>query len=657
VDLEGKMLGNRYELIEKIGGGGMAVVYKAKCHLLKRYVAVKILRDEFTTDSEFLNRFKVESQAAASLSHPNIVSIYDEGNEDGIYYIVMEYVKGQTLKEYILRQGVIDPAIAASIAAQICSAIEHAHKNNIVHRDIKPHNIILTHELIAKVTDFGIAKAASSSTLTMTGNAIGSVHYFSPEQARGGYIDEKSDIYSLGIVLYEMLIGRVPFDGESPVTVALKHIDEPIIPPIQISSSIPKSLSDIVLKAVEKNQADRYKSAKEMLEDLQKAQKDPTLDFVTFNHSNSEEQTTQRVPVVIQPSRVREGAKNISPAANKKEKVRGDENTDRKKSDRATIIAAFTTAFIIILLISGFVGFYITSKFFNKSAEIKAPNLVGTLVDDAKDALLKNGITLTIKESRYDEKAPKDTIMSQTPDASMAVKSPGEIQVVVSLGQEQVSVPDLSAMDYKSAQFELEKGSLVFKPIYEYSAEIPQNNVIRQNPEKSTQVAKNSAVEVYISSGIAPDKVKVPSLIGLSLVEAKAALRSNNLLLGEITYSKDKTRSADTVLSQSILAGADAENLAKVDVVLNSDANKASQASKDIFINISGKGEGKDTFNVRVEMESASGTKVVYNNICSKNDNEIKIPVTGSGKVNLKVFIDNKLDSQEIIDLNQEAYQ
>ena len=235
MNLEGKMLGNRYEIIEKIGNGGMATVYKAKCHVLNRYVAVKVLRDEFTTDEEFIKRFAAEAQSAASLTHPNIVSIYDVGHEDNLYYIVMELIKGKTLKEIINEDGKLSWKWSLNVASQIASALETAHKNKIVHRDIKPHNIIITEEGIAKVTDFGIAKAVSNSTITAFGTTIGSVHYFSPEHARGGFTDEKSDLYSLGVVMYEMLTGVVPFDADTAVSVALKHMQEEAIEPIKIN--------------------------------------------------------------------------------------------------------------------------------------------------------------------------------------------------------------------------------------------------------------------------------------------------------------------------------------------------------------------------------------------------------------------------------------
>ena len=280
MDLKGRLLANRYEILEKIGSGGMATVYKAKCHVLNRYVAIKILRDEFTTDEEFVKRFNSEAQAAASLSHPNIVSIYDVGNEDNIYYIVMELVRGKTLKQIITEEGALPWKWSVNIAMQIASALETAHKNNIVHRDIKPHNIIITEDGVAKVTDFGIAKAVSNSTITAFGTTIGSVHYFSPEQAKGGYTDAKSDIYSLGVVMYEMLTGRVPFDSDTSVSVALKHMQEAPVPPMEINENIPKAVNDIILKAMEKEPMARYQTATAMLRDLSMALKDPDGEFV-----------------------------------------------------------------------------------------------------------------------------------------------------------------------------------------------------------------------------------------------------------------------------------------------------------------------------------------------------------------------------------------
>ena len=280
MNIIGKTIANRYEIISQTGVGGMATVYTARDNVLNRKVAIKVLKDEFTTDEEFVKRFNSEAQAAASLSHPNIVSIYDVGNEDGIYYIVMELVRGKTLKQIITEEGALPWKWSVNIAMQIASALDTAHKNNIVHRDIKPHNIIITEDGVAKVTDFGIAKAVSNSTITAFGTTIGSVHYFSPEQAKGGYTDAKSDIYSLGVVMYEMLTGRVPFDSDTSVSVALKHMQEPPVPPMEINDNIPQAVNDIILKAMEKEPMARYQTATAMMRDLSRALKDPEGEFV-----------------------------------------------------------------------------------------------------------------------------------------------------------------------------------------------------------------------------------------------------------------------------------------------------------------------------------------------------------------------------------------
>ena len=321
MNLIGKMLDNRYEILEKIGVGGMATVYKAKCHVLNRFVAVKILKDEFTTDSDFIKKFNTEAQSAASLTHPNIVSIFDVGNEDNLYYIVMELIQGKTLKEIITEDGKLSWKWSVNIAIQIASALETAHKNNIIHRDIKPHNIIITEDGMAKVTDFGIAKAVSNSTITAFGTTIGSVHYFSPEHARGGFTDAKSDLYSLGVVMYEMLTGKVPFDADTPVSVALKQVQEEPVDPITYNKDIPISVNRIILKAMQKDPNLRYQSATEMLKDLSMALKRPNEDFVVLALQD-DDSPTQKIPTIYDLEMEENNDKNAPKAGEETEKKR-----------------------------------------------------------------------------------------------------------------------------------------------------------------------------------------------------------------------------------------------------------------------------------------------------------------------------------------------
>ena len=384
MNLVGRVIGNRYEIIEKIGEGGMATVYKAKCNILKRYVAVKVLRDEFTTDEEFIKRFNTEAQSAASLTHPNIVSIYDVGHEENIYYIVMELVQGKTLKDIINEDGTLPWKWALNVSIQVASALEMAHRNSIVHRDIKPHNIIITEDGIAKVTDFGIAKAVSNSTITAFGTTIGSVHYFSPEHARGGYTDAKSDLYSLGVVMYEMLTGRVPFDADTPVSIALKHMQEKPIEPIKLNPTIPYAVNKIIMKAMEKDPNERYQSATEMLKDLSMALKNPEGDFV--EQKDFTNQYTQRIPTLGEQEYIRNNDEDY-------EDEEQDEPKKKMSKKKKAIIITVIILGIILLPVIGFFGMK-TIMDWGVPKDVDLPNLVGKTLEEANKEIEKTVVAL-----------------------------------------------------------------------------------------------------------------------------------------------------------------------------------------------------------------------------------------------------------------------
>ena len=372
MNLIGRMLANRYEILEKIGNGGMATVYKAKCHVLNRFVAVKVLKEEFITDIDFIKRFRSEAQTAASLTHPNIVSIYDVGNEGDVYYIVMELIQGKTLKEIIVEDGKLSWKWSVNIAIQIASALEVAHKNNIVHRDIKPHNIIITEDGIAKVTDFGIAKAVSNSTITAFGTTIGSVHYFSPEHARGGYTDAKSDLYSLGVVMYEMLTGRVPFDADTPVSIALKHMQEKPIEPIKLNPAIPFAVNQIILKAMQKDPNLRYSSATEMLKDLGLALKNPDGNIVV--NKDIDTGYTQRIPTL---NSERLNSSKLNNEATKKEGY----FKKHPKMKIAVIGMSIIVFFIVCILIGYFTMVWSSPK------NVTVPSITGLTLEQAEKKL------------------------------------------------------------------------------------------------------------------------------------------------------------------------------------------------------------------------------------------------------------------------------
>lgn len=524
--MEGLLLGNRYELMEKIGGGGMAVVYKAKCRLLNRFVAVKILRDEFTDDEEFVKRFRIEAQAAASLSHPNIVPIFDVGHENNMHYIVMEYIDGITLKEYISEKGVLSWKEAVNIAVQICSAIEHAHKNHIVHRDIKPHNILFTREGIAKVTDFGIARAVSSSTITMVGSTIGSVHYFSPEQARGGFTDEKSDLYSLGITIYEMITGRVPFDGDSPVAVALKHIQDKAERPADINQGVPRAVNDIVMKAIRKDQNHRYQSASDLLTDLQKTIRDPNSVFVA-DGGYIEEQPTRKLAAVGDVEFADEGGSADGDGEKHMKK--------KKKRDRLSILLGIVTALII-----GGIFFYIGIRIVvpiimpEKPKDFVAENYVNSSFMDVRDQLKEHEITAEEIRRVHSDVYDKDVITWQNVSEGDTLKPGSKIEFEVSDGPELIAVPNVAGKEFRVGELMLKDEKFVIDHITENSESVGTGLIIRTEPAIGEMLTPGSTVTVVESLGPELKQVKMPDLAGLTRVQAEKKIEENGLKLGKI---------------------------------------------------------------------------------------------------------------------------
>lgn len=522
--MEGQLLGNRYLLLEKIGGGGMAVVYKAKCTLLNRFVAIKILRSDFTNDEEFVKRFKIEAQAVASLSHPNVVSIYDVGHQDDIHYIVMEYVDGMTLKDYIDKNGALNWQDAIKITIQICSAIEHAHKNNIVHRDIKPHNILLTKDGIAKVTDFGIARAVTSSTITMVGSTIGSVHYFSPEQARGGFIDEKSDLYSLGIALYEMVTGKVPFDGDTPVAVALKHIQEVPVEPHKIIPSIPYGVNEIIMKAIQKEQNMRYQSATAMKNDLNKVLIQPQGGFV--GNDNLSSQATIRMPAV------NSSGMDNSRKGDSRNSRQQEAEKQKKKNTAAYWLAGITSILIIAIAI------IISISLFNKGNDdqtYKIENYIGKDYTAIQQDLKNKGFN--VKEIWKDnDTIAKNIIIDQSIPPGQDYKSGNytSLELTISKGPKMTSVPDVKEREYRDAQNDLSSASLTWKIEKEFNDNVPANYVIRTEPVAGEQVKEGSEVTLYVSKGSEVKTVKVPNLVGKTEIEAQKLLSDSKLVLGNI---------------------------------------------------------------------------------------------------------------------------
>ena len=569
-----KLLAGRYELIEKIGEGGMAVVYKAKDRLLNRYVAIKILRPEFTQDEQFLDSFKRESQAAAGLQHPNIVSIYDVGRTGNINFIVMELVDGRPLSDFIKENGHLDYKTTIDIAKQMASALAIAHKHQIIHRDVKPHNIMITSDGVAKLTDFGIARAVSKATMVAdTSKIIGSVHYFSPEQARGAYVDERSDIYSLGIVMFEMLTGRVPFDGETPVEVALKHINEDVPSPAKLVPGIPPALDKVVLKATDKYQTERYKSADEMLEALKNVEfvtqmvGDRVFAGETDNKPRRDESLV--APVMSSRREDREQEMVIAPANPRKPKAKPD---DKKKKKRAIIIgvaAAAILALFGILYVSGIIG--------GGGKEVTVPDVKGMSYSEAKEVLEAKGLKIEkADEPIASQKIEKGKIVSQTPSKNSKVKKGRTVRVILSAGNTELKVPDLKGLSYKEAKTLLsEMGLQISKGDEVDSDSVTEGLIASQYPSAKTKVDKGDIITVNISKG-KKDAV-IPKLVGTTFTsesDVSDILSKYGYKLGKVSY-EESYETPGTIIKQSPDAGTTAEKKTTVDIVISKAKSKA----------------------------------------------------------------------------------
>ena len=568
MNLEGRLLGNRYEILENIGNGGMATVYKAKCHVLNRYVAVKVLRDEFTTDGEFVKRFNTEAQSAASLTHPNIVSVYDVGSEGDIHYIVMELIKGKTLKEIINEDGALSWKWSVNVAIQIASALETAHKNNIIHRDIKPHNIIITEDGIAKVTDFGIAKAVSNSTITAFGTTIGSVHYFSPEHARGGYTDAKSDLYSLGVVLYEMVTGQVPFNADTPVSVALKHMQEIPKEPMELNPNVPKAVNDIIMKAMQKDTNLRYQNATEMLRDLSKALKNPNGDFVVTE--KQEDFPTQRISTIYDKSEEEPSRRN-----NENKKEDGKLKTFIKNHKALSLVLGGILLFVITILITNLVIKLVTK------ADVQIPDVVGMEQTEAQKTIEDAKLKYEKKSEEYNKDVPVGYIISQDPGymPNYNVKEGSTISVVVSLGQNLVKVPKVTGLTQDDATKQLEDLGLVVNVEETYSSKVEAGYVIEQSVKENEEIDAGESITIKVSKGT--EKVTVPDLTGKTESEAKTAIKDAGLKLKTVVTTEDTTKEDGVVVKQSLEAGTEVEKNATITITIN---KKTVNKTSDIII-------------------------------------------------------------------------
>lgn len=578
---EGVFLGKRYEILGRIGSGGMADVYKGKDHKLNRYVAVKVLKSDYRNDESFIKKFVSEAQAAAGLMHPNVVNVYDVGQDRGLYYMVMELVEGITLKEYIEKKERLSAKEAISISIQMISGIQAAHNHHIIHRDIKPQNIIISKDGKVKVTDFGIARA-TTSTATISTNVMGSVHYTSPEQAKGGIVDERSDIYSAGITMYEMVTGHVPFDGDSTVSVALKHLKEKIVAPSVEVPDIPYSLDCIIMKCTEKNVERRYQNCQALISDLKHSLVDPNGHFV-------DEQLgvfTGRKPagdetILMSEDEIRRAQERSYSQSDDYDDSDYDDDDDddyraptqRRNSDYnrkknvdpntkkimkiLMVVAAAIIAMVIIFMVGNAMGAFkggIGLNTTTNDAKVVVPNLLGMTEDEAKAALKKKNLGYSIAGREESDKYAAGEIMEQSEKANSKVEKNTEIKVVISTGKAKktVSVPDVRGMSEDDAQKTLENLNLVVEAQAQNNDTVASGKVISTDPAAGTQLTEGSKVTMYVSLGI--ESVEVPSITGMSSEEAQSAIQ-NVGLQASVTEDYSDTVASGMVISQDPASG------------------------------------------------------------------------------------------------------
>ncbi len=604
----GMFISDRYEIIDKVGSGGMADVYKARCHRLNRFVAIKVLKPEYSDDKNFVKKFRGEAQSAAGLSHPNIVNVYDVGDDNGLHYIVMELVEGITLKNFIERKGKLEVKEAVGIAIQIAMGMEAAHMNHIIHRDIKPQNIIISREGKVKVTDFGIAKATNSNTITS--NAMGSVHYLSPEQARGGYSDEKSDIYSLGVTLYEMLSGQLPFAGDNTVSVALLHIQGEATPLRELDPNIPLSVDRIVQKCMQKRPERRYLTASELMTDLKRSISNPNGDFVVIPPAAVSDSPTitisdAEVNHIKSATKMSGGGYDTSkelfqntdagqPDAGSEEEASDEEeelDSVDPRVEKIILVGSIVAGVILTILIIFFVVRFFklfprsnsnsnvtteestaesTSSTSETVGTVIIPSVLGLSLEDAEDTLYARSEALNVTSTdEYSEDYEKGLVVEQYPDKDAEVAADSEVKLIISLGPEPIKIPDVYNLTDSQAVTMLEEVGLVVKHAYDYSDETEEGKVIKTDPARETSVVKGDTVTVIVSNGPKITKVKVPDLLGLSKEKAVEKLKAAGLKKGEVTSDYSDTYEKGQVMSQSEEKGEEVDSGTAVDFVVS----------------------------------------------------------------------------------------
>jgi serine/threonine-protein kinase len=683
--MQGKILNNRYKIIKELGRGGMAIVYSARDTLLERVVALKMLRPEYSSDKEFKEKFRQEAKAVAKLSHPNVVSIYDIVVDEDKIYLVMEIVEGETLKDIIKRRGRLSIAESLEFAGQIAAALSVAHGNQIVHCDIKPQNIILTDDMEVKITDFGIARAVSSATTTMTETVVGSAHYFSPEQAKGGKIKAYSDIYSLGVVLYEMTTGELPFQGESPISVALKHIQQQAVSPSKINSDIPKEVNDMIMKAISKDPADRFQNAAKMRHEITMCLKNLKKDKITTKEDKFDPDETRIMDKAnfkdLSKKNNLENKKNNSSSKDKDNKsentkdINSDDlyfknegnsaensktkadkitskninNKDDKSKNKFKSLKKMTVIFLVVML-GAFIFIAGGLYFFNSYTSVpivEVPDIEGKSLSEARSLASEVGLNLSENEERvFNDEIPINYVVSQQPAGGERVKQSRPLNITVSKGPKLIELPNFSGSTLREVLIELENLSLKTGDIrYIFRLSVEPGIVINQIPAPGAEVASGSEITLFVSRGERSISVRMPDLTGLNQAEAVEILRNAGLNIGDIRVEKSDRFLDGQVISQGVEAGEYLPKGISVDFVISQGIDESELDNlhlNRISVNVT----GTESREVKIIVIDESGRDEIYNAVHQPGDNIVR-DIRSRGETKIEIYFDNQLIKSE----------
>ena len=649
-NLIGKKLDGRYEILQLIGVGGMANVYKARDVIDGRLVAVKILREEYASNEEFVRRFKNESKAIAALNHPNIVKVYDVSFSEKMQSIVMEYIDGITLKDYIDQQKIIRWKEAVHFTVQILRALQHAHDKGIVHRDIKPQNIMLLQDGTIKVMDFGIARFARSQMATITDKAIGSVHYISPEQARGEQTDEKTDLYSVGVMLFEMLTGQLPFTADSAVSVAIQQIQSKPKRPRELNPSIPEGLEQITIKAMQKDPAKRYQSAAEMLRDIDAFKRNPSVAFAYKYLSAEEEEAQLAMKKQAQAekwSSLGKGKKNTR--KKKQPEVQEEDVEVVVKTPYLAMLGGISAAFVLVTCLFIFLMFYFNNPFVAVD-EVELPNFVGIQYESVLNSSKYSDFKIVVEETVYSDEYEKGVICEQKPKYPKTVKKGSEVKIKVSSGAQKITIPDFSNQEATQVFAELKNLGLEYTESRINHPSIASGYVIKTDPTKGSEVKAGTVVTVYVSLGAQTIMKQVPDVTGINVDDAKRVLESYGLKVGTVELDETSDEPYGTVIDQDPANG----DMVATGSFVNLTVSQGDTVISRLTISVPMPSSMDQEITVSATLD---GVGVRRETINPKNTTTWKPSFSGEGIGRVKIYIDDELYMEYIVDFDEGVHE